>query len=227
MSSGTLNATPSGGRGGRAFKPGRRWALVTAAVMALVVAGVLVWALVPGGSGSHSAQYGSLPSWLPKNVRDRTVQNEAPPVPVATLAHPQLETEQGYTMRVQLPGGTADVTAVGPGIPDYVQQRAAAGRWAVTKPTPSTFYITIKALKGSIPVSAKDFQVLSVTSSALFTALKFSVKGGGPVPTSVKAGQTASIVAQTMATDGQGAITWAPVAGHKAVAGWIWQMEID
>lgn len=226
MSSGTINATPSERHGGRAFKPGRRWAFVAAAVVALVVAGALVWALVPGGNSAKDT-YGSLPTWLPKDVRDRAVQNEAPPVPVASLAHPQLEAEQGYTMRVKLPSGTADVTAVGPGIPDYVQQRAAAGTWPVTKPAPSTFYITIKALKGSVPVSPKDFQVLSVTSSALFTDLKFSVKGGGPVPTSVRAGQTASIVAHTMATDGQGAITWAPVAGHKAVAGWIWQMEVD
>ena len=65
MGSGTVPATPSDDRGGRAFKPGPRWAFLAATLVALAVAGVLVLVLAPSGT-TNVKTYGHLPTGVPR-----------------------------------------------------------------------------------------------------------------------------------------------------------------
>jgi hypothetical protein len=226
--SGTADAAPSGNHGHRAFRPGARWAFLAAAVVALVVAAGLVWALNANGSSRlHSAQarsFGSLPSWLPKAVRDRKVQNTAPQTEVATPARPILQEEQGYTVLAELPSGSVNITAVGPEFPNYVTRYAQRGLWPAGKQVPSTFDVTLAGVKGTIPLSAGAFSIFNQDHQLVGATLV--AKGGGPVPSKVKAGQTVTVIVRTETLEGQGALQWAPL-GKKDLVGWIYQLELD
>jgi hypothetical protein len=225
--SGTADATPSGNHGRRAFRPGARWAFLAAAVAALVVAGGLVWALSANGSSRSPAQarsFGSLPSWLPKAVRDRKVQNTAPQTEVATPARPVLQEEQGYTVLAELPSGSVNITAVGPEFPSYVTQYAQRGLWPAGRQVRSTFDVTLAGVKGTVPLSAGAFSVFNIEHQLVGATL--AAEGGGPVPSEVKAGQTVTVVVHTQTLEGEGALQWAPV-GKKDLVGWIYQLELD
>lgn len=126
MSSGAVHATPSNDHGGRASKPGRRLAFLAAA-FAAVAASVAVVLLITGSGKTVNSTFGHLPAWLPKITTPAKPQYEQ-----ASVAHPILLEEQGYTVHALLPTGSADITAVGPAFPAYVTsdvfQGAVAGR---------------------------------------------------------------------------------------------------
>jgi hypothetical protein len=219
----SIQATPSDDRGGRAFKPGPRWAFL-AGVAALVAAGLLVVLNSGGSSSHHSSQnltYGSLPSWLPKSAKDTATSTK---YEVATTAKPILEEEQGYTVHAELGSGSADVTAVGPQFPAYVSTYAQSNQWPSGKLVPSTFYVTFARVNGTIPLSAHDFSV--VTQEHQVEAARVSVRGGGTVPASLRTGQTITLLVHTETLEGQGAIGWTP-QGKKTLVAWIYQLELD
>jgi hypothetical protein len=220
----SIQANPSENRGSRAFRPGSRWAFVAAAIAALVVAGALVMVLKSGGAASrYPAQdlsYGSLPKWLPKN----SVKPTAPEMEVASAAKPILGEEQGFTVRAQLPSGSADVTAVGPQVPTYVANYAQSGLWPSNKLVPSTFYVTFADVKGSIPIAARAFDVL--TDGGQVVTASVSVSGGGKVPAVVRTGQHIELLVKTETLEGQGGFRWAP-EGPKILVGWVYQLELD
>jgi hypothetical protein len=225
MERGMLNATSAGNGGGRAFRPGRRWLFALAAVVVVVVAGGLVLVLSPGRQTKYPAQdlsYGSLPSWLPKSAREPAA--DKPQMEVATAAKPILSEEQGYTVHAELPGGTADVTAVGPSVPGYVTRYAESGVWPAGKQVPSTFSVTFADVKGTIPVSAGAFQVEDAQYHHFGASLSMTNKSS--VPAVVRTGQTVTVVVHTETTEGQGAIAWNPV-GNKTLIAWIYQLELD
>jgi hypothetical protein len=215
---GTTDATPARAGGGRAFKPGPRWAFGGAVVLALAVAAALVLILSPSHTNPNNT-YGPLPAWLPK------VKPTTPSLEVATPAKPILQEEQGYTVHAVLPGGSADVTAVGPEFPDYVTQYAQAGKWPAAKLVPSTFFVTFTKVTGSIPLAARDFDLLNGNGQRSL-ARSVTVKGGGRLPTAIKNGQTVTLVVKAGALEGQGTIRWAPQA-PKILAGWVFQLELD
>jgi hypothetical protein len=217
---GGTNTTPSRNRGGRAFKPGPRWAFGGAAVLALVVAGALVLVL-SGGSSNPNTRYGPLPTWLPKSVATA----HAPTMEVATPAKPILSEEQGYTVHAELPTGSAEVTANGPLFPAYVTKYAQSGSWPNGKLVPSTFYVTFANVKGTIPIAVKDFDVLNGNGERSL-AKSVTVKGGGKLPSALHKGQTVTLLVKANALEGQGTVRWAPQA-PKILVAWLWQLELD
>lgn len=224
MGSGTFRAASANDGGRRAFWPGARWALVVAAVLALALAAVLVLVLDGGGKSRYPAQdltYGSLPSWLPKSARAPAGNSR---LEVATPGKPIFQEEQGYTVQAELPGGSVDITAVGPQFPSYVSNDDAEGRWPNGKLVPSTFYVTFADVRGTIPVAAKDFSVLTDTGVVVEATLR--AKGAGTVPTAVHTGQSLTVKVVTKAAEGQGVIRWTPL-GPKVLVGWLYQLELD
>jgi hypothetical protein len=220
MSSGTFRATPSDDHGGQVPGPGRRWAFVAAAVAALAAAAVVVF-LIAGGSGGKSVEntYGHLPKWLPKISTPA-----APQLEVATVSKPILSEEQGYTVHAELPTGSVNITAAGPGFPAYVTNYAARGLWPASKPVPSVFYVTLADVKGTIPLAAGGFSVENQAYQQVGATV--SLKGGGKAPASVHTGQTVTLAVHSTTLEGQGAIAWSPL-GKKALIAWIYQVELD
>jgi hypothetical protein len=188
----------------------------------LVVAGVIVLALKPSGGSTivagHLVTPGKLPAWLPK------ITNTATKLELATPAKPILEEEQGYTVHAELPQGSADVTAVGPEFPTYVTNDVQNNRWPAGQLVPSTFFVTFAAVRGTVPISAADFSVLTDTGQVVRAKLK--MKGGKPVPRSIHTGQQLTIEVITRTIEGQGSIRWAPQSPHVLV-GWLYQLELD
>lgn len=219
MSSGTFEATPSDDRGGRAPRPGRRWAFVAVGVAAVAVAIGLVLLITGGGAKPADQTYGQLPPWLPKASTVTTPQYE-----VATARKPILSEEQGYTVHANLPSGSADVTAVGPAFPGYVTDYASRGLWPASRLVPSTFYVTLADVKGTVPLSASQFSVQDQAYRVVPATA--TLKGGGKLPASVHTGQNVTLVVRTKTLEGQGALAWTP-AGKKALVAWIYQLELD
>jgi hypothetical protein len=218
MSSGTVNATPSDDRGGRAFGLGRRRAFVAAGVLALALAALLV-VLLAGGGKSVDAHYGRIPSWLPKIKTPAASRYE-----VASPQKPILGEEQGYTVQAEMPTGSADITAVGPTFPAYISNYAAEGKWPAGQLVASTFYVTFADVRGTIPLPAKSFQVEDAAYQHI--GASFKLKGGGAAPSAIHAGQTVTLEVKTKTLEGQGAIAWSPL-GKNALIAWIYQLELD
>jgi hypothetical protein len=128
-------------------------------------------------------------------------------------------------VHAELPGGSADVTAVGPEFPDYVSQYAQAGKWPAGKLVPSTFFVTFTKVSGSIPIAAKDFDLLNGNGQRSL-AQSVTVKGGGRLPAAITSRQTVTLLVKADALEGQGTIRWAPQA-PKILAGWVFQLELD
>lgn len=230
MSSGTVHATPSQSGGGRAFRPGPRWTFGVAALIALALATVLVLALKPSTATSGPSRPagtarkitpGRVPAWIPKIPTTAT-----PPMEVSSLAKPILDEEQGYTVHALLPGGSTDITIVGPKVPAYVTNLAVAGHWPASQDAPVTFMVTMTAVKGSVPLSALAFSTL--TNTGVIGHPKVSVQGGGRLPSTLRMGQQINLDlnARVPATSGMGSVRWAPT-GRRVLVGWIYQMELD
>lgn len=224
----SIQADPSNDHGGRAFRPGPRGVFLGAAVVALVAAGALVLALKPGGAspvtGRYPAQdrtYGSLPSWLPKSAREKP---PAPKLQVATLKRPVLAEAEGYEVHAELPTGSVNVTASGPGVPTYVRNYASKGLWPASKLVPAGFEVTFSDVKGSIPISPVDF--VSLTDTGVRSLSKLSRSGGGRVPSTLHSGQTLTLNVQTYVLAGSGGFSWAPT-GNRVLVGWTYELELD
>ncbi len=224
MSSGTLSAASSDTGRGRAFRPGPRWAF-GAVVLAVIIAAVVVVLVSTGGGhpasasgGAKATAYGKLPSWLPK------YKPSATKLEVATAAKPILGEEQGFTVHAVLPGGAADITAVGPAIPAYVSRYVQDGVWQSSHAAPGTFVVSVTNVKGTVPLSAGAFSIL--TNSGQIVHTKVSLKGGGALPSAVHAGQNINLKVTGGVYEGSGSIRWAPL-GPKVLVGWIYQLELD
>ena len=218
MSSGAVHATPSNDHGGRASKPGRRLAFLAAA-FAAVAASVAVVLLITGSGKTVNSTFGHLPAWLPKITTPAKPQYEQ-----ASVAHPILSEEQGYTVHALLPTGSADITAVGPAFPAYVTSDVSRGQWPDGKQVPSTFYVTLADVKGTIPISSNAFLVENQAYQRVGATI--NLKGGGAAPTSVHTGQNVTLEVHSKTLEGQGAIAWSPL-GETALVAWIYQLELD
>jgi hypothetical protein len=221
MSSGSLRVATSETGRGRAFRPGPRSAFAGAAVVAIVIAAIVVIALGSGGKSSAQAaahRYGHLPSWLPK------ISNGAQQLEVARPASPVLREEQGYTVRAELPGGATNITAAGPEVPSWVASDVQTGTWPDGKPVPGKFIVTVIDAKGTVPVVASAFTIL--TDAGVIVHPKVTLVGGGPLPAALHPGQHVNVVVSGAVTEGSGSIRWAPL-GRKVLVGWIYQLELD
>ena len=202
-------------RGSQASRPGSRGAGFRAAAAALGVAAVAVAGITtfvvtrPGPPPTPVQTYGGLPSWLPK-----------PSVPVgrvvtASAAHPKLAI-QGDTVRVLLTGAQVLATAVGPQVPEE-------GKFPVPEATRCTFTITFAKATGTFTLRAADFA--TVDERGQLHRLRLHLRGGGPLPAQVTAGQTVSVIMTGRLPTGNGQLIWAP-DGRNTVS-WDFSVEID
>lgn len=201
--------------GSQADRPGSRSVGFRAAAAALGVAVVAVAGITafvvtrPGPPPAPVQTYGGLPSWLPK-----------PSVPVgrvvtASAAHPELAI-QGDTVRVLLTGAQVLATAVGPQVPEE-------GQFPVPQTTRCTFTITFAKATGTFRLRAADFA--TVDERGQLHRLRLHLRGGGPLPPQVTAGQTVSVIMTGRLPTGNGQLIWAP-DGRNTVS-WDFSVEID
>jgi len=158
---------------------------------------------------STPAKYGGLPSWLPKpKVQvNRVVQ--------ASAAHAALAT-QGDEVAVDLTGGHALATAVGPEVPEE-------GRFPVPATTPCTFVVTFARVSGAVPLSAGAFTL--VDEYGRVYRPRVTAMDGGPLPARAAPGAPLSSRVYDVLPTGDGSITWAPEG--RLVAAWDFSVEID
>ncbi|MDE3134185.1 MAG: hypothetical protein KGL15_08980, partial [Acidobacteriota bacterium] len=185
-------------------------------------AAALVIALTSGGARAPQARggatrYGRLPSWLPKLSNTTRLEQ-------ARASRPVLSEEQGYTIRAELPTGSADVTAVGPQMPSKVAQAVQSGSWPHDRLAPGTFLVTLAHVRGSVPLSAGAFSIL--TDLGVIEHPKVTVKGGGALPPALHSGQHLALAVTAQVSEGAGSVRWAPL-GPKVLVGWIYQLELD
>ncbi len=222
MSGGSFSAAGSSTGGGRAFRPGPRTALGLGVALVAALAVLVVGVGSGGGHGAGGGQvtsYGHLPKWLPK------LNTAAPKLEVATAGKPILSEAQGYTVRAMPAGGGAtDVTAVGPQIPNWVASYVQSGVWPAAKPVPGTFVVTLAAVRGSVPLSASAFTVL--TNAGRIVHPKVTVMGGGALPADLRSGQHLNLKLTAPVLEGAGSIRWAP-SGNRVLVGWIYELELD
>jgi hypothetical protein len=189
---------------------GFRAAAAALGVAVVAVAGITAFVVTrPGPPPAPVQTYGGLPSWLPK-----------PSVPVgrvvtASAAHPRLAI-QGDTVRVLLTGAQVLATAVGPQVPEE-------GQFPVPETTRCTFTITFAKATGTFTLRAADFA--TVDDRGQLHRLRLHLRGGGPLPAQVTAGQTVSVIMTGRLPAGNGQLIWAP-AGRNTVS-WDFSVEID
>lgn len=223
MSSGSLSAAShETGGGGRAFGPGRRSTFAIAAIAAIALAAILVATLTSGGAHRASppakvSAYGHLRSWLPRITN--TVRVE-----VAKPASPILSEEQGYTVHAELPQGGTEITVAGPQIPVYVSNAEQRDAWPDSKPVPGTFIVTLADVRGTVPLSAAAFSIL--TDAGKIVHPKVTVRAGGALPATLHSGERINLDVTGGVNEPSGSIRWAPL-GKRVLVGWIYQLELD
>jgi hypothetical protein len=165
----------------------------------------------PDGPSHHHAGKASIPSWLPNATvppADRVV--------TATASRSRLAIE-GDTVAVRLPGGRAKVTAVGPAVPEE-------GQSPVPATSPCQFTVTLAAVHGSIPLSARDFRFLGEHGQR--NGARVTLRGGGRLPRRIVAGRPVTLTLSAVLPTGNGQLQWAPL-GSRPVVSWDFDVEID
>jgi hypothetical protein len=222
MATDNENTAPFAQIGGRAFGPGPRARLLAALAAFAVAAAAIVVIVTGGGSHPHrsaaSLKYGQIPSWIPKQAQpsDRIV--------AATAARPVLAAVEGDTVLARLTAGSGYVTAVGPSVPNWVQNYAHSGHWTSASLAPSTFTVTLAQPQGAIPLRAADFSILTSAGEIVHPAVTLS--GGGALPATAQAGKPLSLTLNAKLPEGEGALRWGP-GGRRVLVAWMYTLELD
>lgn len=127
-------------------------------------------------------------------------------------------------MQAELTTGGTDVTATGPEVPNWVADAVQTGKWPDGKPVPGSFIVTLADVRGTVPLAAGAFSIL--TDAGQIVHPKVAVKGGGQLPATLHAGQHINLEVSGGVTEGSGSIRWAPL-GRRVLVGWIYQLELD
>jgi hypothetical protein len=154
---------------------------------------------------------GALPGWLPSGSvppADRIV--------AATPAKPRLAIE-GDTVALRLPQGRAQVTAVGPAVPEDGEQPVPAT-------SPTRFAVTLSAVRGSIPLSSRDFSFLGENGER--NGARVTLRGSGRLPRRIVAGHPVTLTLSSVLPVGNGQLRWAPLGGRPVVS-WDFDVELD
>jgi hypothetical protein len=213
--------------GSLATRPGSRSTHVLA--IALILSGVAAGTAACSAQAHPSARahqsgksaskgkstYGQLPSWLPKSKIPvgRVVQ--------ASEAHPKLGIE-GDTIIVHVGIAQLDVTTVGPQVPEE-------GKFPVPATTPCAFVVTFAKASAVIDLRDTDFTVLDELGHLHY--LRITVggglrRGGSQPPSSIRPGQTVTLVMRAVLPTGSGTLRWSPHS-PRPVASWDFDVEID
>lgn len=200
-------------RGGR-VQPGPRGAVL--GVLGVVLLGLGSFAIVNAftnspASPSDTNTYGGLPSWLPKSTLPVGRVLEASP------GHPVLGIE-GDTAHVRVNGGSADMLAVGPQVPE-------SGGFPVPTTSPVAFTVTLTHIKGTIGISPDEFVILDELGQLHHPSV--TLANGSAVPRTLSSGHAVNLVIKDVAIPtGSGDLEWKPIAG-RALVSWDFDVEID
>ena len=164
----------------------------------------------PSGPRSKTSRAG-LPGWLPSGSVP-----SADRIMAATPSKPRLAIE-GDTVALRLPEGRAQVTAVGPAVPQE-------GQSPVPATSPAQFTVTVAAAHGSIPLSSHDFSFVGEHGER--NGARVTLRGGGRLPRQVVAGRPLTLTLSSVLPVGNGQLQWAPLGG-KPVVSWDFDVEID
>lgn len=208
-------------RGGWAKRPAPRRVLALCAVALVAIAATtygVVRATTHTSNPLASLKYGKIPSWLPSA--------KPPPnqIVTATEASPVLAAIEGNTVDTQLAGGSAMVTTVGPAIPSWVSNQVQSGHWNAGETAPSTFTVTFAQVKGTIPLRASQFQILTTAGQVIHPAI--TTANGKPMPSEVTAGKPLMLTMKTGLVEGEGVLRWVPV-GTRVLVAWTYELELD
>jgi len=150
-------------------------------------------------------------SWLPKQQLDHPVDQTV----VGTIAHPAL-TVEGEDVEVRAPSFSALAVVNGPVVPGEglpVQQRFTTCTWT----------ISLTHVRGTVPISAADFDSIDHTQTVYKPTL---VPGQQALPTTLHSGQDLTFKIRSAMPVGEGLLRWAP-DGQNIVAKWDYQVEND
>jgi hypothetical protein len=161
-------------------------------------------------SDAH-ARYGQVPADL--RSRQKAPANQTLS---ASAAHPA-EAIQGNAVKLQLRGGTALATAVGPDVPDRIQGSADLR-------TPGTWDLTFDDVHGTIPLSRSMFSITD--EQGMLLSPQVTVAGGGPLPKAVPVGRPFTLQLKTIVSVGDGKLRYAPT-GRAWLAEWDFDVETD
>lgn len=224
MNKDATQAASPGRIGGGTFgsRPRGRLTMVLAAVVVAAIA-VVAGMLVGGGGGrsvsARNSTYGGYPTWL--------TETQLPPVKSsvlqATAAHPKLQAIEGNTVDARLAGAEALITAVGPQPAAWVATAAQEGRLNSGAAVPVTFDVTVIARRGTVPLHASEFSILTAQGQLIHPAVTLA---GKRAPTAVASGQHVNLTLTAKLPEGNGSVRWAP-AGTKVLTGWLYELELD
>jgi hypothetical protein len=179
-------------------------------VAAIAVAGIGTALLAHPSPPSTSASYGGVPSWLP-TPKLRVGREVA-----ASAGHPWLAIE-GDTVLVHLAHGQVLATAVGPAVP-------SEGQFPLPRTTRCTFTVTLTRASGVVPLRASAFSI--VDELGRLHHPRVTSQGGGPLPATIRPGQTVVITVRDKLPTGNGQLRWAP-GSVKPIVSWDFDVEID
>ena len=195
----------------RARRPGSssiRPALFRVVVVVLVA--TMAWGIY--GADDHAGpKHGDPQSWLPEQQLDHPIDQTV----VGTVAHPAL-TVEGDSVRVQTPTFSAQAVVNGPVVP-------GEGLPVIESFTTCTWTISISHVRGTVPISAADFDSIDHQQTVYKPAL---VPGQAPLPATLRTGQSVSFKIRAVMPTGEGLMRWAPDGDH-IVAKWDYQVEND
>jgi hypothetical protein len=225
MSTGAYPTASRGSKGGGVFGPRpRRRALVSAAIVLLAAIAVAVGLAATSGGSPRAAvgsRYGGYPSWLAGRTKLPSVET----VLKSSLSHPLANAIEGSTIDVQLPGGAqAEITAVGPALPAWVSAEVQAGTLREGVAVPTSFTVTVIARRGTVPLRASAFSILTAGGELLRPAI--SGPGSVPAPAKLRAGQHLNLTLKANLVEGDGSLRWAPT-GARVLSAWFYQLELD
>jgi hypothetical protein len=154
--------------------------------------------------------YGKIPSWLPSAAPPRQHAQSS------SVSHPVL-TIQGESLSISLSSARLLVTAVGPAVPEI-------GRTPVPATSPVTFTVTFTHVTARVSLRRSSWVL--VDENHQIHQPRVTALDGGPPPTQLDAGQTASIKLHSVLPTGDGGLEWRP-NGARVAAGWDFNVEID
>lgn len=161
---------------------------------------------------------GTIPSWIP---------NPTPPanqVVTASPGHRVRAAIEGNTVIAKLPGGTADVTVVGPEVPAAFTRAVQSGRRSMDLPVPAKFIASFVVRTGTVRIDPQAF-TLQTEDGAPHRA-EVSSLGGGAAPAVLRQGQHVNLAVRATMVPGNGAVRWAPLGGKPLIT-WTYVLEVD
>lgn len=167
------------------------------------------------GDTSASPQ---LPAYLPSAAAP------ANQIVTATARRPVRAAVEGNTVIARLPGGSADVTVVGPQVPRRYTAAVQSGHRSQDLPVPASFIASITVRSGSVRVAPTSFTVES-EDGAVHRPQVTGVSGG-PLPAELGRGQHLNLRLVTSLVPGNGGVRWTPL-GLAPLVTWTYVLEVD